>query len=307
MVLAVEGLVVNYRDRPVLRGLDLSLARGSIYGLLGPNGAGKTTLIRAICGRIVAREGSILIEGRPNGERRMLRRVGLVPQEIGLYPHLTIGENLIAFGRLSGLGRRAAREAVEWAAGATRVSARLHERVDLLSGGWKRRVNIAAAILHRPALLILDEPTVGVDVEARNELHEVILALSQSGMSVLLTTHDLDQAETLCSRVGFLRHGVIDPQGDPRALIGAVFGTRKEIVLELRRALDATQRRALIEAGFAGFNADMSWTMIGDVDEHTASGLAQRFEGVGVLVREVRYREPGLDSLFVHLAHEERR
>jgi ABC-2 type transport system ATP-binding protein len=137
-------------------------------------------------------------------------------------------------------------------------------------------------------------------------LHEVILDLSQNGMSVLLTTHDLDQAETLCSTVGFLRNGIIDPQGNPRALIADAFRDQKEIVLELRRALDAEQRRALTGAGFAGTNADMSWTMIGDVDEHTATGLAQRFEAVGVMVREVRYREPGLDSLFVHLAHEER-
>jgi ABC-2 type transport system ATP-binding protein len=301
-VLAIKGLVVKYRDREVLRGLDLSLPKGSIYGLLGPNGAGKTTLIRTICGRITPRAGTIAIDGEPNTNRRTLRRIGLVPQEIGLYPHLTVRENLLAFGRLSGLGHRATHEAMRWAADATRIAARLDERIDILSGGWKRRVNIAAAILHHPALLILDEPTVGVDVDARNELHEVILDLSQNGMSVLLTTHDLDQAETLCSTVGFLQNGLIAPQGSPRALISEAFAAQKEIVLELRRALDAPQRKALTGAGFTGTNADMSWTMIGHVDEHTATGLAQRFEAVGVMVREVRYREPGLDSLFVHLA-----
>lgn len=302
---SVAGLAVSYRQRRVLAGLDLAIAPGEIYGLLGPNGAGKTTLIRAICGRVTASTGEIVIAGQSNQQRASLRRVGLVPQEIALYGHLTARENLEVFGRLSGLSGSATREAVAWAAEAAHLGGRLNDRIEILSGGWKRRVNIAAAILHRPALLILDEPTVGVDVDARNELHEVILDLSRNGIGVLLATHDLDQAETLCSTVGFLRHGVIAPQGTPRELIAGVFKGKKEIILELRRPLVANQRKALEIAGFAPSNVDMTWTIVGDVDDKTSVGLSDRLAKVGILLREIRFREPGLDSLFLHLSRPE--
>lgn len=226
-ILAVEGLEVRFGQRQVLRGLHLAIGPGEIFGLLGPNGAGKTTLIRTICGRVTPSAGSATIAGHRAGRRAALNHIGLVPQELALYMHLTVQENLVAFGRLSGLRRRDTNKAVAWALDAARLRERANDRVDILSGGWKRRVNIAAAILHNPSLLILDEPTVGVDVDARNELQDVIRDLSHSGMAVLLATHDLDQAETLCKTVGFLRDGVIDPLGTPRDLIGEVFGGAK--------------------------------------------------------------------------------
>jgi ABC-2 type transport system ATP-binding protein len=301
-VLDVTALTVRYREREVLRGLDLRIESGEIFGLLGPNGAGKTTLIRTICGRIRPRTGQVIVAGRPNRQRASLRQIGLVPQEIALYGHLTAHENLVAFGRLSGLSSRATREAIAWAAEATRLSTRLDERVEVLSGGWKRRVNIAAAILHHPQLLILDEPTVGVDVEARNELHEVIHTLSHSGMGVMIATHDLDQAETLCTNVGFLRDGVIAPRGTPRQLIEATFGDHKEIIVELRRPLSPDQRQVLTRSGFTAGNADMSWSILGDEGQNQAGEISARLARLDIDLREIRVREPGLDSLFVHLA-----
>jgi len=303
-ILSVEHLEIRLGRREVLRGLDLSIAAGEIFGLLGPNGAGKTTLIRAICGRVTPRRGSVRIAGHPNTERAALNHVGLVPQELALYMHLTVKENLVAFGRLSGLSRADTKKAVAWAMQAARLGERAKERVDILSGGWKRRVNIAAAILHNPSLLILDEPTVGVDVDARNELHEVIKDLSHSGMAVLLATHDLDQAEILCSAVGFLRDGVIAPTGAPRELIARTFEGQKEIILELRRKLTTKQRDALLRSSFAPGASDMTWSVLGAADGSTSVGLAERLEKVGILVREIRIREPGLDSLFLHLVHQ---
>ncbi|MDB5473336.1 MAG: transporter ATP-binding protein [Devosia sp.] len=299
--LLVSGLRVRYGARDVLNGLDLRLGAGEIYGLLGPNGAGKTTLIRTICGRIKPLAGCIEIGGEPVG-RRSLRQIGLVPQEIALYPHLTIGENLQVLGRLSGLSRAVTEAAIAWASQAAQLADRLGDRVEILSGGWKRRANIAAAILHRPAVLILDEPTVGVDVDARNGLHELILELSRAGMGVLLATHDLDQAETLCSRVGFLRAGTVSPQGQPRQLIEAVFRGRKEIILELRQAPGSAQTKLLREAGFASANADLSWIMLGHAGQNSAAELGSALDRAGVGVREIRFREPGLDSLFLTLS-----
>lgn len=300
--LSVSGLSVSYGDREVLRSLNIKVGAGEIFGLLGPNGAGKTTLIRTICGRVRPTNGSIAIAGLPPG-RAALRCIGLVPQEIALYSHLSIRENLVLFGRLSGLDRAATDAAIKWAGDAAALTERLDERVERLSGGWKRRVNIAAAILHRPALLILDEPTVGVDVDARNGLHEVILQLSAAGMGVLLATHDLDQAETLCATVGFLHDGVVAPQGSPRALIDRTFGSSKEIVLELRQAPSPEQSATLVRAGFGPSAGGQTWSMLGPVENRSSADLALALDSAGIATREIRFREPGLDSLFSALTH----
>lgn len=300
--LVVSGLRIRYGHRDVLRGLDLHIAAGEIYGLLGPNGAGKTTLIRTICGRLRPVAGSATIAGYACGGRDALRRIGLVPQEIALYPHLTARENLEVFGRLSGLDFAATTAAIAWASEAAALIERLGERVDILSGGWKRRVNIAAAILHRPALLILDEPTVGVDVDARNGLHEVIQHLSRTGMAVLLATHDLDQAETICATVGFLRDGVVAPQGHPRILVDAAFNGQREIILELRQAPSSSQAGMLRQAGFALANGGLTWVSLSRASNESVSELSAACEQAGIAIREVRLREPGLDSLFVQLS-----
>ena len=299
--LAIAGLHIRYGDRDVLRGLDLGVAPGEIYGLLGPNGAGKTTLIRTICGRIRPVAGSVTVAGLPSG-REALRRIGLVPQEIALYGHLTVRENLEVFGRLSGMNSAATRTAIEWASEAANLTGRLRDRIEILSGGWKRRVNIAAAILHRPSLLILDEPTVGVDVDARNGLQEVIQQLSQTGMAVLLATHDLDQAETICTTVGFLRNGVVAPQGAPRTLVETTFGVRREIILELRHVASSSQAVTLGQAGFSPTNGGVTWSMLGRAEDGSAEELTVALEEAGIATREVRLREPGLDSLFVQLS-----
>lgn len=302
--LSISGLHTRYGVHDVLRGIDLKIAFGDIYGLLGPNGAGKTTLIRTICNRITPLRGTIQIEGIPNTERAAMRQIGLVPQEIALYGHLTVKENLEVFGRLSGLSHRETAAALEWVRHAARLDERLDQRVDILSGGWKRRVNIAAAILHRPALLILDEPTVGVDVDARNGLHELIMELSRAEMGILITTHDMEQAESICSTVGFLRGGKVSPQGHPRELVAGLYHDYKEIIIEMRQVPTPSQEKLLLEAGLLATNNNLSWSKFEHPDnisdEHLAYELAQH----GIHPREIRLREPGLDSLFIHLSRE---
>jgi len=299
--LTIDALRVRYGRREVLKGLSLNVGKGEIYGLLGPNGAGKTTLIRTICGRIKPLSGDVVVAGHSPG-KVALRQIGLVPQEIALYAHMTVQENLQTFGQLSGMDRHKVGEAIEWAMEAADLKSRRNERIEILSGGWKRRVNITAAILHRPALLILDEPTVGVDVDARNGLHEVIKQLSQTGMAVLLATHDLDQAETICTNVGFLRNGVIAPQGHPRQLVDQTFGSRREIIIELRRHPLSEHAGLLQRAGFSAFNGGMSWVMLGDATDRTITELAASLVDAGIEAREVRSRAPGLDRLFLHLS-----
>jgi ABC-2 type transport system ATP-binding protein len=302
--LRIADLHTRYGERDVLRGLSLDVTFGEIYGLLGPNGAGKTTLIRTICGRVTPLGGSVEIAGVANTDRKALRQIGLVPQEIALYSHLTVRENLDVFGRLSGLSRKDTHDAIDWASYAAHLDSRMDDRVEILSGGWKRRVNIAAAVLHRPALLILDEPTVGVDVDARNGLHELIMELSRTGMGILLTTHDMEQAEVLCGTVGFLRNGVVSPQGHPRQLVEETYHDYKEIIIELRHASTPGQSALLGGAGFEHSNGGMSWSKLEQPGKISANRLAAELERSGMDVREIRLREPGLDSLFVHLTRE---
>lgn len=295
--LAVSSLSAGYGDRHVLRGVDLSVEPGEIFGLLGPNGAGKTSLVRAICGRLRPTAGNVMIAGRRECPTAP-RSIGLAPQEIALYPSLTIRENLEVFGRLSGLTRSATRLAVEEACEAADLADRLGQRVDQLSGGWKRRVNLVAAILHRPALLILDEPTVGVDIDARNRIHSLIQALSGRGMGVLLITHDLHQAELLCAKVGFLLNGVLAPQGHPRALLDAAFAGQGEFIIEFPETPPADHVTVLQQADFIATNGGLSWHWVGD---RSLGELAADLERSGVRPREMRFRQPGLDSLFLRL------
>ncbi len=304
-VLQVDALHVRYGERQVLNGLTLNLAAGEVFGLLGPNGAGKTTLIRSVCNRIQIESGTITILGRPVADRRALHRIGLVPQEIALYPHLTARENLKTFARLNGVARSRAPAAIDFAISAARLAKQVDDPVHSLSGGWKRRVNIAAAVLHRPSLLILDEPTVGVDIEARNALHQVIKTLRDAGMAVLLATHDMDQAETLCSSVGFLRGGVLSPAGNPSKLLEIAFKGQDEVLLRLREQAPPKVSEIFSRLGFIGDANSLERRRLSEVTPAEQARLARTLQDRRFGIREVRFRKPGLESLFLHLKEPE--
>jgi len=211
-MIEIRGLKKAFDGRSVLDDLSCTMEAGGIYGLLGPNGAGKTTTINILCGLLDADGGEITIGGEPvSGSSR--DRIGVVPQEISLYRDLTCRENLAFFARIYGLQSsdtdRRTNELIElFGLGTYRDTP-----VTVLSGGWQRRVNIAVALVHSPAVLVLDEPTSGLDVEARFELWELIHELRQQAVTILLTTHQLEEAERLCSRIGIIKNGAIVAEG----------------------------------------------------------------------------------------------
>ena len=298
IVAHVQGARFDYGASEVLKGIDLELRAGEIYALLGPNGAGKTTLIRALCGRLALGAGSIKLLGEDPRRRPEVRRaLGLAPQESALYPHLTARENLAVFARLSGVAASQVTAAVERTIRQTRLEGRADEPVRLLSGGYQRRVNIGAAVLHEPRLLVLDEPTVGVDVEAWAALNELIRDLRSGGLAILLTTHDLEQAQALADRVGFLVSGRIAAQGAPAALLRAAFGADREIVLMLAAEPGPRVVAVLRELGLQSTQTPAVWSgsLAADVEP---SALAKRIEAAGAHVKELRIREPDLASLF---------
>ncbi|MCB9170087.1 MAG: ABC transporter ATP-binding protein [Flavobacteriales bacterium] len=207
----VRSVTKRYRGAAseALRGVDIDVLPGEFFGLLGPNGAGKTTLLSIITGVLGPTTGSVEVKGvtmRAN-KGRALSMMGFVPQEIALYGTLTARENLDYFGRLLGLDRSTLRERGSELLERTGLSARASEPVRQWSGGMQRRLNLITALLHAPAVLVLDEPTVGIDVQSRAAIWELLEEINRTGTTVLYSSHHLEEAERLCSRVTIIDHG----------------------------------------------------------------------------------------------------
>ena len=231
--LVVNDLVKNFNGRRALDGVSLDLREGEILGLLGPNGAGKSTLVRTIMGRVAPNAGEVVLFGKraPAGDTASREQVGIVPQEIALYPNLSSFENLTVFGRYLGLKGAALDEAIARALTWSALSDRAGEAVKNLSGGMKRRLNMAAGVIHKPKLMLLDEPTVGVDPQSRERIYEMIAALRAGGVSLIYTTHYMEEAERLCDRVAIIDHGKIIANGTKEELVRATVGEKREVVM----------------------------------------------------------------------------
>ena len=229
-ILQIRNLVKLYRGSalPAVNGLDFSVRSGEIFGLLGPNGAGKTTAISILCTLLRPTSGTVIlcdhdVVNDPAAARPLF---GLAPQDIALYPSLTARENLRYLGRLYGLSGRALTSRIDQCLALVGLLDNADTRVDVYSGGMKRRANLAAAILHAPRLLVLDEPTVGIDAQSRNMILENLKGLRDAGTTILYTTHYMEEAEQLCSRVAVMDRGRIIATGTPAELINEVEGGR---------------------------------------------------------------------------------
>lgn len=209
-LLELDGISRRLGGRQVLNGLSLRVEAGEVYGLLGPNGCGKSTVMNIVCGLLKADAG---------GLRSSASRIGLCPQDTALYRELLPAENLDFFARLHGLDREQRRRRVARLMHSFALEPYAHTRVGQLSGGWRQRLNIAVALVHEPELLVLDEPAAAVDVQARQALWALIESLRGAGIGILLSTHQFDEAERLCTRVGVMRGGRIAAEGTPRELI----------------------------------------------------------------------------------------
>lgn len=224
-VLALEALDLTMRYRkstaPALSKFNLQVEHGEFFGLLGPNGAGKTTAISILSDRFPATSGTVSILGREYDRNRntLKQKLGLVPQEIALYDNLSARENLIFFGKLFGFRGDELSRRVERGLDFAGLSEQADRLVATYSGGMKRRLNLAAGILHDPKILFLDEPTVGIDTQSRHLIHEQLTKLNRKGMTILYTTHYMEEAWELCSRIGIMDGGTIIKLGIPAELL----------------------------------------------------------------------------------------
>ena len=220
-ILIARDLHKSYGDVHAVRGVELEIVRGEIFGLLGPNGAGKTTLIAMLTGLLAPDRGEVLLDGRPltPDAHDLKARIGLVPQELALYPTLSAWDNLLFFGRIYGLRGKHLRQRVEAVLEMVGLTERARDPIETYSGGMKRRINIAAGLLHEPEVLFLDEPTVGVDPQSRHAIFEAVEALNAAGMTVLYTTHYMEEAQRLCHRVAIVDAGRVIALDTPEALV----------------------------------------------------------------------------------------
>ena len=215
-MLQASGLYKSYGGKPAVRGVSLEVRTGEIVGLLGPNGAGKSTTVAMLCGLAPPDRGTVTIAGEPvaGDESPVKRRIGLVPQDISLFEDLPAIANLELFGALYGLDRAAARNRAHAALALVGLSEHAREKPATFSGGMKRRLNIAGALVHDPDVILLDEPTVGVDPQSRNAIFENLESLRDRGKALLYTTHYMEEAERLCDRIVIMDHGGVIASGD---------------------------------------------------------------------------------------------
>jgi ABC-2 type transport system ATP-binding protein len=301
-VLTITGARKQFGSVVALDGATLSLRAGELLALLGPNGAGKTTLIRAIAGRLQLDAGEILLFGRRLTGRRTAPELGIVPQELAVYPLLTARENLDAFGRLQGLSGSDLKRQVKWALDATGLADRADEPVKGFSGGMRRRLNIACGVLHRPRVVLLDEPTVGVDPQSRERIYDMLGELARSGVSLLLTTHHLDEAEARCSRTVIIDHGRVIAAGTLPELVDRTVGRHR--IVQLR--LDAPSTAVPSGATAADDDPRLLRARVGDVARELPA-LLGAVAAQGRIVEDVEVRGPSLQSVFIHLTGRELR
>jgi ABC-2 type transport system ATP-binding protein len=301
-VLRCAGLEKAFGARVAVDGVSFEVAHGEIYGLLGPNGAGKTTTIKLVCGLLRPDGGSATLDGDlPADSLDARRAVGYVPQDIALYPDLTARENLAFLGRLYGLRGHLLAERVDDALGLADLSERGDDRVESYSGGMKRRLNIAAGLVHRPSLLVLDEPTVGVDPQSRHAILERVRALGRDGMAVVYTTHYMEEAERVCDRVGIIDRGRLIAEGTRRELV-ARLGERDRIDLvasgDLATLAAACRSVPGVEAAVA---ADGRVHLVAEDGRRALPALLEAAERAGVEVNSVEVAEADLEAVFMHL------
>lgn len=307
-MLNVHDIKKYYEDKQVLKGINFHLKKGESFGLLGPNGAGKSTLIGILTGLTHATSGTITIEGidLKKETKKAQQMIGIVPQEIALYLHLTAKENLMFWGRMYGLKGKELKSRVQETLELIGLKDRANDQVKVFSGGMKRRVNIGCAILHQPKLLIMDEPTVGIDPQSRNHILETVKTLNGEGMTIIYTSHYMEEVEFLCERIAIMDHGSIIALGDQHEL-SELIGNQREIVLTIKYEHgqnDIDRVRQFIHEADPLKEIVVQGNQMKIFDQHPQQLLSHLIQGVTALniqIISAKIVEPNLENVFLYL------
>ncbi len=314
-ILEATGLVKKFGDFVAVNDVSFTMEEGEVFGLLGPNGAGKSTTISMLTCLYTPNDGAMRIFGHDvvKEASEVKKLIGVVPQDIALYPTLSARDNLSFFGEMYGLKGRDLKERVQTVIDYVAMAERAKDAIKTYSGGMKRRINMAAGLIHNPKLLFLDEPTVGVDPQSRNHIFESVERLNrEQGMAILYTTHYMEEAERLCDRVAIIDRGKIIAMDTPKNLIGMLGGGLIQIGLE--REDEELQKvvAGLSEVRSASFQPqveveeEMSTKVVLKVEARTHANAAlvqliQLFNQNDVQMLSLETLEPNLETVFLHL------
>jgi len=288
-LLDVDALRKNYGAREAVRSISFSLGRGEIFGLLGPNGAGKTTTIEMIAGILEPSGGSI----KPAG------KLGLVPQTIALYPTLTAEENLHFFGRINGLSHERVKSRTQLLLELSGLTSRARDPVWEFSGGMKRRLNLACGVIHEPDVVLLDEPTVGVDPQSREHIYEAMAGFAKEGTALLLTTHYMQEAERLCGRLAIMDEGKFIAEGTVDELVESA-ALEHTVELDLVHAPTEALRKKMESLG-ARLLPGGSYVLTGKSSTQSLPAMLAMVVADGNDVHELNVHRPDLGDVFLHL------
>ena len=304
-ILEVKDLIKKYGDFTAVKGISFDIKEGEIFGLLGPNGAGKTTTISMLSTLYAPTSGEATIGGHSVTKEPMAVRnlIGIVPQELALYDDLTARENLVFWGQMYGLSGRTLKRRVDEVLEQIGLADKARNRVKTYSGGMKRRVNIGVGLLHKPSLLFMDEPTVGIDPQSRRAILDSVKALNQQGMAVLYTTHYMEEAEELSDRVGIIDHGELIALGT-QAELNRQVGEKDTLILHIDENQDGEALATAVRK--------IQGVLKADITDHTVAVIAQEAEEImapvittanelGVKIRSVDIQEPNLEAVFLSL------
>ncbi|MFN8433021.1 MAG: ATP-binding cassette domain-containing protein [Anaerolineales bacterium] len=304
-ILEVQNLEKNYGDFKAVKGISFDIKEGEIFSLLGPNGAGKTTTISMLSTLYTPTAGDATIAGHSITKAPMAVRnaIGVVPQDLALYEDLNARENLTFWGQMYGLGGSALKNRVEEVLNQIGLVDKAKDRVKTYSGGMKRRVNIGVGLLHKPKLLFMDEPTVGIDPQSRRAILDTVKDLNKQGMTVLYTTHYMEEAEELSDRVGIIDHGELIAIGTQKELTKQV-GETETLILHISENEDP---EALVTAfkGIKGVleakSVDHEISVITPSAADVMAPVVTKANERGIKIHSIDIREPNLEAVFLHL------
>jgi ABC-2 type transport system ATP-binding protein len=302
-ILVVKDLRKSFGENQAVRGVSFQVARGEVFGLLGPNGAGKTTTISMLTGLLEPTGGEATVDGLDleKDTKAVKAKLGLVPQELALYPVLSARDNLEFFGRIYGLRGKPLHERVEAVLKMVGLAERADEAIDTYSGGMKRRINIAAGLLHEPDILFLDEPTVGVDPQSRNAIFEGVEALNRAGMTVIYTTHYMEEAQRLCHRVAIMDEGEIIALDTPSALIRSLGGGIILLGVGEEQIDDVAEEITRLASVKSAVRSDGQLKVEARHAQQALLGVIEITNQRDARVTSLQILEPNLETVFLHL------
>jgi lipooligosaccharide transport system ATP-binding protein len=296
--LVARGLRKTYGDFEAVKGVDFEVYRGECFGFLGPNGAGKTTTMKMIYGATVPTGGELKVAGLDvkRAEREVKRRIGVVPQENNLDEDLKVKENLLVYGRYFDLPRKLVQQRATELLEFVQLSEKADAKVDQLSGGMKRRLLVARALVNDPDLVVLDEPTTGLDPQARHLVWDKLRELTSEGKTLVLTTHYMDEAAQLCDRLCIMEDGRIISEGAPRALISEHVSSE---VLEFRANPDTLEKLAAIVEDVADSVDNIGGALY--VYTSDSDAVMEKVKESGIAVKNTLRRQASLEDVFLKL------